>query len=74
LQVIADLTSTIVDVEVLQPDQREIQSAVLNFPGPIVSYRGLSQSAPRKVRKISNIEFKTALASLAPDYGNIESV
>jgi hypothetical protein len=74
LQVIADLTSPTVDVEVLQPDQQEIQSAVLNFAGTIVSYRGFSQSAPRKVRKISNIEFKTALASLAPDYGNVESI
>ena len=48
------------DKETKQPSIEEIKAAVVFFPGPVVTYRGFKQSAPRAVRTAVEQEFATA--------------
>ena len=71
---IGSLTSDFVDEEYSQPHRDEIQNAVLAFPGPIVSYRGFLQNAPRKLRKIIPLEFQSEIEKLSPDFGTVARI
>ena len=61
------------DKETKQPSIEEIKAAVVFFPGPVVTYRGLKQSAPRAVRTTAEQEFATACSHLSK-YGRLVSV
>ena len=61
------------DKETKQPSIEEIKAAVAFFPGPVVTYRGFKQSAPRAVRTTAEQEFATACSHLS-SYGRLVSV
>lgn len=61
------------DKETKQPSIEEIKAAVVFFPGPVVTYRGFKQSAPRAVRTTAEQEFATACSHLS-SYGRLVSV
>ena len=44
---------------------------MLTFPGPVVTLRSFAQSAPRKLRKISSVEYEAAVTSLMPNFGTV---
>lgn len=52
-----------------QPEQRQLQSAILLFSGSVVLYRGFRQAAPRDVRNITVAEFQATAQQLQPHYG-----
>lgn len=54
-----------------QPEQRQLQSAILLFSGSVVLYRGFRQAAPRDVRNITVAEFQATAEQLEPHYGNV---
>ena len=47
---------------------KENTAAVIFFPGPVVTYRGLKQSAQRAVLTTAEQEFATATASTTKHY------
>ena len=61
------------DKETKQPSIEEIKAAVVFFPGPVVTYRGFKQSAPRAVRTTAEQKFATACSHLS-SYGRLVSV
>jgi len=60
-----------VEEERRQPEQRQLQSAILLFSGSVVLYRGFRQAAPRDVRNITVAEFQATAEQLEPHYGNV---
>ena len=70
-QVINSLLSGTVEEERRQPEQHQIQSAILLFPGSVVLYRGFRQAASRDVRNITIAEFQAVARQLEPEYGNV---
>ena len=71
LQVINSLVSGTVEEERHQPEQQQLKSSMLLFPGSVVLYRGFRQAAPRDVRNITIAEFQAVARQLEPDYGNV---
>ena len=71
LQVINSLISGTVEEERRQPEQQQLKSGILLFPGSVVLYRGFRQAAPRDVRNITIAEFQAVARQLEPEYGNV---
>ena len=71
LKVINSLVSGTVEEERRQPEQQQLQSGILLFPGRVVLYRGFRQAAPRDVRNITIAEFQAVARQLEPEYGNV---
>ena len=71
LQVINSLVSGTVEEERRQPEQQQLKSGILLFPGRVVLYRGFRQAAPRDVRNITIAEFQAVARQLEPEYGNV---
>ena len=59
--------STSVDNHHPQPEQAQVKSSLLLFPGTVVVYRGFRQAAPRELRNITVAEFKAVAEALAPN-------
>ena len=73
-QVINSIVSTSVDEHHPQPEQAQVKSSLLLFPGTVVVYRGFRQAAPRELRNITVAEFKAVAEALAPNYGSVVSI
>ena len=71
LQVINSLVSGTVEEERRQPEQQQLKSGILLFPGRVVLYRGFRQAAPRDVRNITIAEFQAVAREREPEYGNV---
>ena len=71
LQVINSLVSGTVEEERRQPEQQQLKSGILLFPGSVVLYRGFRQAAPRDVRNITIAEFQAVARQLEPEYSNV---
>ena len=54
-----------------QPEQQQLKSSMLLFPGSVVLYRAFRQAAPRDVGNITIAEFQALARQLEPDYGNV---
>ena len=52
-----------------QPTQEDIEKGILLFSGPIVPVRGFKQTGSRKLRKITDNEFKTAATNMNNTFG-----
>ena len=52
-----------------QPTKVDIQKAILNFTGNIVSLRAFKMSGPSKLHKIGDEEFKKSCIELSPKFG-----
>ena len=68
---ITSLLSDTVDEERSQPENSNIKTVILLFPGRVVLYRGFRQAAPREVRHITVAEFRAVAEELQPTYGNV---
>ena len=53
------------DPERHQPTTEQIMTAVINFPGPAVTYRSFRIAGPGKLRKLTETEFVKGISSLA---------
>ncbi|XP_028417075.1 uncharacterized protein LOC114541335 [Dendronephthya gigantea] len=73
VQLIDDILSTCIDKETPQPQQDEINVAILQIAGPIVPFRAFKQSGPRKLRSVTVEEFKHS-AFTCSNYGKLVSV
>ena len=69
---ITSLLSGTVDEERSQPENSNIKTAILLFPGRVVLYRGFRQAAPREVRHITVAEFRAVAEELEPTHGNVD--
>lgn len=72
-QFINGIVNACIDKENKQPSLEDIKAAVIFFPGPVVTYRGFKQSAPRAVRTTAEQEFATACSHLS-SYGRLVNV
>ena len=61
------------DVPRPQPTTDDMKSAILLFPGPVVTFRAFRQCAPHFVRGSTKNEFHDALEQLKPDFGSVLS-
>ena len=52
----------------------DIKTAILLFPGPIVTYRAFRQSAPRFVRGSTKQEYSDTIEQLKPHLGSVIAV
>ena len=54
-----------------QPCIGDVKTAIILFPGPVVTHRGFRQSAPRFVRSSTVDEFNAAVDQLTPQFGSL---
>ena len=64
-QFISTLSSACVDPERRQPTSGEIMDGILNFQGPVITYRGFKQARPYRLRSLTETEFQNAADTLA---------
>ena len=61
------------DVPRPQPTVIDLKTAILLFPGPVVTFRAFRQCAPRFVRGSTKNEIHDAVEQLNPDLGSVLS-
>ncbi|XP_028412447.1 uncharacterized protein LOC114535274 [Dendronephthya gigantea] len=68
---IKTITHNVCDAARPQPTVADIKTAILLFPGPVVTYRAFRQSTPRFLRASTKEEYSNAVEQLKPNFGSV---
>ena len=73
-QFIKSIAHNVCDAPRPQPTTADVKTAILLFPGPVVTYRAFRQCAPRFVRASTIQEYQDAVQQLKPLLGTLLSL